>query len=85
MLNTSFGGSDVGDDNGDNCETGGCGESSDCRNSLDCGESRNCWEFGDCGERGGGEPGDGAEPDSKFSKAGMLPKEDQLWRLKIFI
>ena len=49
MLNTSFGGSDVDDDNGDSCETGGCGESSDCRESVDCGESGNCWEFGDCG------------------------------------
>ena len=42
MLNTSFGGSDVDDDNGDSCETGGCGESSDCRESVDCGESGNC-------------------------------------------
>ena len=42
MLNTSFGDSDVDDDNGDSCETGGCGESSDCRESVDCGESGNC-------------------------------------------
>ena len=42
MLNTSFGGSDVDDDNGDNCETGGCGQSSDCRESVDYGESGNC-------------------------------------------
>ena len=49
MLSTSFGGSDVDDNNGDSCETGGCGMSSDCRESVDCGESSNCWEFGDCG------------------------------------
>ena len=42
MLNTSFGGSDVDDDNKDSCETGSCGESSDCRESADCGESGNC-------------------------------------------
>ena len=42
MLNTSFGGSGVDDDNGDGCETGGCGESSDCKESVDSGESGNC-------------------------------------------
>ena len=39
ILNTSFGGSDVDDNNGDRCKPGGCGESSDCRKSVD---HRNC-------------------------------------------
>ena len=42
MLNTSFGGSDVDDDNGDSYKTSGCGESSNCGESVDCGESCNC-------------------------------------------
>ena len=49
MLDTSFGGSDANDDNGDSCETSSCGESSNCRESVDCGQSGNCLDVGDCG------------------------------------
>ena len=47
ILNTSFGGSDVDDNNGDRCKPGGCGESSDCRKSVDRRNCGNCWEFVD--------------------------------------
>ena len=82
MLNTSFGGSDVDDNIGNSCETGGCDESSDCTESVDCGKPGNYWEFGGCGEPGGGdtegvgEAGDGGEPGSRTTLKSKLLRLD---------
>ena len=70
MLNTSFGGSDVDDNTGDSCETGGCDESSDCTESVDCGKPGG----GDTG--GVGEAGDGGEPGSITTLTSKLSRLD---------
>ena len=78
MLDTSFGGSDANDNNGDSCETSSCGESSNCRESVDCGQSGNCLDVGDCGQLGGGETGelgetcDGGKPGSRSTLKSKL-------------